>query len=260
MNSSQNQASFRQKLLSKETLIGTFQKTPSPIVSEVLGLTDLDAVCLDAEHCPFGRLELDACIFALRSLSMPSLVRVANASDSEILNALDCGATGIIAPHVCSAGQARKIAKAAQFGRGGRGYAGSTRAAAYSTKKMPEHIADSAASTTVIIQIEDIEAVEAIEDIATVEGIDCLFIGRIDLTLALGAKTPKDTRVIEAVEKICAAGKRADKPVGMFVSDHSEIADWVERGASFFLLASDHNFMLSGAQQLSAIKNTLGHL
>jgi len=258
MNTNQNQvdlSTFRQRLLNREKMVGTFQKTPSSMVSEVLGLTELDAVCLDAEHCPFGRMELDSCIFALRASNMPSLVRVPCSSESEILNALDCGATGIIAPHICSAEDARKIAKAAHFGRGGRGYAGSTRAAAYTTKKMPEHMTDSAASTTVIIQIEDVEAVEVIEEIAAVDGIDCLFIGRIDLTVALGAKTPKDPNVIEAVQKVCTAAKQVQKPVGMFVGDHAEIPGWIELGASFFLLASDHNFILSGAEKLSSIKN-----
>ncbi len=248
---------FRQKLLNKDVLIGTFQKTPSPMVSEVLGLTNLDAICLDAEHSPFGRMELDACIFALRAAGMPSLVRVPSASESDILNALDCGATGVVVPHVCSVEDAQKIASAAQFGRGGRGYAGSTRAAAYTTKSMKNHKQDSASSTTVIAQIEDIEAVECIDDIAKVTGIDCLFVGRVDLTVALNAEGINAPEVLEAVAKVCAAGLESGKPVGMFLTDESEIPKWVERGASLFLLASDHAFMLSGGSKLAGIKGSL---
>ena len=94
---------FRGRLLAGETLAGTFQKTPSPIVSEVLGLSALDAVCLDGEHAPFGRLETDLCIAALRAADMPSLVRVSSDSPHDIRNALDSGATGIVVPHVTSA-------------------------------------------------------------------------------------------------------------------------------------------------------------
>ncbi len=247
-------SAFRKKLLNKDLLIGTFQKTPSSMVSEVLGLTDLDVVCLDAEHSPFGRMELDACVFALRSSLMPSLVRVQSAAPAEILNALDCGATGVLIPHVCSVEGAQKIASAAQYGRGGRGYAGSTRAARYTTRNMKNHKQDSASSTTVIVQIEDIEAVEAVENIAKVAGIDCLFVGRVDLTVALNADSINAPEVIEAVEKVCAAGRENDKPVGMFVVDESEIPKWVDLGVSLFLLSSDHAFMLSGAKKLVGLK------
>ena len=247
-------ALFRQQLLAHELLIGTFQKTPSSMVSEVLGLTELDAVCLDAEHSPFGRMELDACIFALRASNMPSLVRVPSSASAELLNALDCGATGVVVPHVCSASEAEQIARACQFGRGGRGYAGSTRAAAYTTKKMPQHKADSAAATTVIAQIEDIEAVQAVDEIAQVEGIDCLFVGRVDLAVAMNADSLNAPQVIEAVKTVCEAGLRHNKPVGMFVADQSEIPDWQAAGASLFLLGSDHGFMLSGSKALAALK------
>ena len=67
---------FRARLRSQDRLLGTFSKTPSPIVHEVLGLSPLDCICIDAEHAPFGRSELDLCLMALRAADMPSLVRV----------------------------------------------------------------------------------------------------------------------------------------------------------------------------------------
>ena len=248
MNQSSKQ--FRDRLRSGAALIGTFVKTPSPIVCEVLASTSLDAVCLDAEHAPFGRKDLDSCIHALRAAGMPCLVRLQNGSPEAILNALDCGATGVVIPHVISAGQAESIAQAAHYGRGGRGYAGSSRAAGYTGKPMAEHLRDSAAQTTVIAQIEDIEAVEAVDEIAAVEGIDCLFVGRIDLTVAFGADSPNAPRVLEAVEKVCRAGRESGKAVGMFVSDVSEAGKWMEQGASLFLLESDHAFLINGAKLL----------
>lgn len=88
------QRTFRQRLLNSDLLVGTWIKTPSPIVCEVLGKSDLDVLCLDAEHAPFGRLELDACICATRAVGLTPLVRVPSADPHNILNALDCGATG----------------------------------------------------------------------------------------------------------------------------------------------------------------------
>lgn len=241
---------LKDRIRANEPLVGTFLKTPSAIVCEVLGKTPLDLVCIDAEHAPFDRMALDQCLYALRSESMPALVRIPTGSPEHILNALDCGATGVVVPHVTSAAQAEAIAAATHFGAGGRGYAGSTRAAGYTTKAMSAHLADSSAQSVLVAQIEDLEALTELEAIASVDGIDCLFIGRIDLTVALGAASPKDPIVIEAVENICAVGRAAGKPVGMFVGDLSEIPHWKERGASLFLLSSDHSFMLSGAKKL----------
>jgi 2-keto-3-deoxy-L-rhamnonate aldolase RhmA len=243
-------AEFRRSLHSRQPLIGSFLKTPSPIMCEVLGLTSLDAVCIDAEHAPFGRLQLDSCLHALRSAGMPSLVRTQSSANEQILNALDCGATGVVVPHVTSALQASEIIKSAHFGRGGRGYAGSTRAAGYTKKPMHEHLAGSETETTVVLQIEDVEAVEAIDEIAAVDGIDCLFVGRIDLTVAYGAESPQDPIVIDAVQRICRAAVKSNTPVGMFVSDVSETGRWIDEGTSLFLLNSDQGFVLQGAEKL----------
>lgn len=232
-------------------MIGTFVKTPSYIVTEVLGQTTLDAVCLDCEHAPFDRLSLDQCIQTLNARNMPCLVRIPTGAPEHILNALDCGAAGIVVPHVVSAEQAESLVKDSHFGAGGRGYAGSTRAAGYTSKPMAQHLEDSRSRTTVIAQIEDLEALEAIDDIAAVEGIDCLFVGRIDLTVALGAASPMAPEVVAAVERICLAGAKASRTVGMFVSSPDEVPAWQAHGASFFLLSSDHGFLLSGANALA---------
>ncbi len=245
-----NTDTFRQRLTGGNPLIGTFLKTPSPIAAEVLSLSDLDVFCIDTEHAPFGRLETDLCISAFRAADRPSLVRIADDSPTEIRCALDSGATGILVPHVTSAEQAEAIVKAAHFGDGGRGYAGSSRAAEYTTKSMADHIADSRERTTVIVQIEDIAALEHVAQIAAVEGVDALFVGRFDLAVAM-RKSASDKEVIATVRDICAAGQSVGTAVGMFTSNLDEIPDWREAGASLFLLSSDQSMMLSGANALA---------
>lgn len=244
-------ATYRDRLLAGDGLIGTWVKTPSHLVAEVLGMSDLDMVCLDAEHAPFGRLEMDQCIATLRNAGMPVLVRVPVAEPAQILNALDCGATGVLAPHICTKEQAEAFAKACRYGAGGRGYAGSTRAGGFTTRPMAKNLGVSRNETVVIAQIEDLEALDNLDEIAAVEGLDCLFIGRIDLTVAYGAETPNDPRVIAAVEQICAAGRKVGKPVGMFTPSMDEIPEWKAKGASLFLLDSDQGFLLKGAAALA---------
>ncbi len=241
---------FKQRLSSGEITIGCFVGTPAPVVFEVLSTTELDCLCLDGEHSPFDRRDISACVLAARAGGKPILVRVPGNSPEYILNALDVGATGVVVPHVRSVEEARAVAKAAHYGAGGRGFAGVPRAGGYGRLGMAELLAQGAAETVVIAQIEDIEAVEAVEAIAAVEGIDALFVGRADLTVSYGATSFDDPRVVAAVDRVCAAGKAAGRTVGMFLPRPSDAPAWREKGASFFLLGSDHGFLRAGAAEM----------
>lgn len=242
---------LRERLAKGERLIGTWVKTPSSIVVEVLADTDLDLLVLDAEHAPFGRRDLDSCTFAARALGMDTLVRVAGPGPHHVLQALDYGATGVLVPHVCSGLEAEAVARSARFGSGGRGYAGSTRAAGYGTKPMAQHKADSATDTVVIAQIEDAEAVAEAGDIAAVEGIDAVFIGTVDLSVSMGAAGPNEPEVSAAVEAIAGAARAAGCPVGIFANTAEQVEDYARVGVTLFVMQSDHAFIRAGAAALS---------
>ena len=100
--------------------------------------------------------------------------------------------------------------------------------------------------------IEDPEALEVIDDIVAVEGLDGVFIGRGDLTVAMGANGTADPRVRAATEKIIAATRKARKPVCIMVADAKEAADWRALGASAFIVASDQGFMRQAASRTRA--------
>ena len=51
--------SLKARIAAREQLVGTFIKTPSPMLCEVLARTSLDALCIDSEHSPFDRLVQD---------------------------------------------------------------------------------------------------------------------------------------------------------------------------------------------------------
>ena len=242
--------SFRDQLRAGEPLAGTWVKTPHPHVVEVLSLSSLDCLVLDAEHAPFDRAALDLCILAARAGGKTVLVRPQSASHEQILNALDCGADGVILPHIRTAAEAEDAVKACHYVSGGRGFAGSSRAAAYTTKGMAKHRAD-AKDVIVIAQIEDVEGVDNIEEIAAVDGMDALFIGRADLTISFAVETPDDAIVVDAVDRIVAAGKAAGRTTGMFLGRVSDVPMWRERGSSLFILGSDHDFLLQGAAKLA---------
>ncbi len=250
---------FKSRLRAHDLIIGSWIKTPHPHVVEVLAHSKLDVLVLDAEHAPFDRSSLDSCILAARAGSKAVLVRPQSAAHEHILQALDGGADGVIVPHVRSADAAAEIVRACHYGAAGtypaRGYAGSTRAAGYTTLGMAAHRA-TAQDVTVIAQIEDAEALDEIEAIAATPGLDALFIGRADLTISMGANTSDDPRVIAAVDRICAAGVAAGVPVGMFLARVSDVPEWRAKGATLFLLQSDQEFLLKGAAALINLINT----
>ncbi|NOJ24972.1 HpcH/HpaI aldolase family protein [Vibrio coralliilyticus] len=242
--------------LTQPSLLGTFVKTPHPHIIEVLALSDLSFIILDAEHAPFDRQSLDLCILAARANQLPCLVRVQDSQPATILNALDCGATGVQIPHVCNAEQAEKIVKICHYGEGGRGYAGSSRVANYATKPMVQHLADSKANTVIVAQIEDPEGVDNVEAIARVDGIDALFIGQVDLTVAYGAKSVNDDQVRQASIRIIEAAKACGKPVGMFVATAQQAKDWSELGVNFFGVGSEHKMIIDGFRQERNVMNS----
>lgn len=239
---------FRRRMLAGEYLAGTFQKTPSHDVVEVLAKSGLDFVCLDAEHAPFDRARLDACLAVARALDFPALVRVGAFTPQDILQAIDCGAVGVVVPHVDSVEKARAVARAARFGHGGRGYAGSSRWAGFATRTMPDLLEQSRSETVVIAQIEEPEGVEAAAGIAAVEGIDGLFVGPSDLTVAYGNTAPGSDEVLEALASVGQAARAQGKAYVSWVANPAQAKDWAGYGLTVFVLASEHAWMLAGAR------------
>lgn len=237
--------SLRQRMNAGEKLVGTFLKTPTGHATEILGILGYDFVVIDQEHAPFDRTTSDIALMAARGQGMPALVRVPG--PDAILSVLDCGASGVLVPHVKSAVYAREVAAMCRYRGGSRGYATSTRAGNYSGVPMWKHIADADARTVFVAQIEDPVALDEIDAIAAVEGVDSLFIGRGDLTAAFGdeMKDPPDVR--RAVERILEAARKANKPISVYVGNAAEAAWLNSLGASVFVLSSDQGFLRQAA-------------
>ena len=244
--------SFKSRVLSRDLMVGTFLKTPHYVMIEVFAQSDFDFLCLDAEHAPFDRRAIDECMAVSRALDFPVLVRVGDTSHREILWALDCGAVGIVAPHVQTVFQAEEIAKAARFGLGGRGYAGSTRWAGYATKKMPGLLAQSKDETVVIAQIEEPSAVEIAGEIASIDGIDGLFAGPADLSVGMGFENQDTNELKAALKKTGVAAKQNGKGYASFIGDANQAKSWTENyGVNMFFVSSEHNFIRNKANEIA---------
>lgn len=242
---------FKSRMRSGEILSGTFMKTPSFQLIEILAMSGMDFIAIDAEHAPFDRGTVDSCLGMARALDFPALVRIPDGSPAQILTMLDSGATGLVVPHVNTADKARDIARAARFGNGGRGFAGSTRWAGYATRPMTDVLRQSETETVVLAQIEEPEAVDAIDEIAAVDGIDGLFVGPADLAVCYGLTDPAAPEVRLAIKRVGEAAKKHGKCLVTFAPNTSWVSELKDLGVTMFFIGSEQGFMLAGAKAMA---------
>lgn len=245
-------ATFRARIRAGEQLVGTFVKTASHQVLEVLGTTGIDFAVIDAEHAPFDRNQLDVSLLAARAAGLPALVRLQNNQPESVLDALDMGANGLLVPHARSVAGVREVVAMARYREGVRGFSNSPRAGSYGVTGMGPHLDQSDAGAVVICQVEDREAVDSIEEIAAYPEVDCLFIGKADLAVSYRVFDIAHPTVSEAVERICSVCKRAGKTIGVFVGGAQDVARHRSMGASLFVVGSDQSLLRAQASALVA--------
>lgn len=236
---------FRQRLAAQAPLLGSFAKSPGPHAIEILGEVGLDFVVIDAEHAPWDRGAIDIALLAAKSQSLPALVRVAGVAD--ILGALDSGAAGVMVPHVADVAAARAAVAAARYRGGARGFSNSPRAGRYGGLGLAAHLDASDAQVAVVAMLEDPAALENVEALVAVEGIDAFFLGRGDLTVALGESSTEAATVREAVARLAAAVQAAGKPLWAFIGKTAEVPALRALGVSGFILSSDQGLLRQAA-------------
>jgi 2-keto-3-deoxy-L-rhamnonate aldolase RhmA len=248
------QQRFRRRLTAREPLLGTFLKTPTAHATEILAQVGFDFVVVDAEHAPFSRTDIDHMMLAAKAAGIASIVRVPSSANEHLLNALDCGAAGVLVPHVDSPEKLRAIIQACHFDGGNRGFSNSPRAGNYGALGFRAHIERADTSVSVLAMIEDLPALEILDEIFATPGLTGAFIGRGDLSAALGASQPSEAIVMEAVERIASAAQRHGVPLIAHVgtSEGAEIEALRALGVTAFLVASDQGLMRQAAARARA--------
>lgn len=245
---------FRERLRARELLLGTFIKTPVTHPVEIMGAVGFDFVVIDQEHAPFDRVDVDSLILAGRAAGIAVLVRVPGSEARDILPALDCGAQGVLVPHVSGRAKAQDVVAEARYQGGRRGFTNSSRAGRYGAAGFQEHVAAGDAGTAVLAMIEDVEALAVLPDVVATPGLDAVFIGRGDLSIALGVDSPAAPAVVNAAEKIAAAAREAGVALCAHVDriDSPDVAWLRSLGVTAFIVASDQGLMRRAALQTLA--------
>jgi len=207
-------ARLKAKLRARDPMFACFCSMPSPDMVEMIGYAGFDYVIIDAEHGTISPDQMVHMIRAADAANIPALVRVPSGSEYHILSVLEMGAAGVQVPHIRNAEEARAVVRYALYApHGARGISSRTRAAMHGMVRPAEYLPSQAEQTSVLLMIEDAEAIPHVEAIAAVPGVDAIFVGPSDLSASLGhIGNPKHPEVVAALETIHGKLRAADGP------------------------------------------------
>ena len=192
-------------------------------------MVGLDWLFLDGEHSPLEPAEIRTILHAVGGRS-PCLYRIPAHDEIPIKKALDLGVSGIIAPQVNSAEQAKQIVDWCRYPPIGSRGTGLARAHGYGGS-FREYVESANDEILVVIQVEHVDAVENIDSMVAIPGIDCIYIGPYDLSASLGkAGQVTDPEVVAAIEKVEQVCKSANMPLGIFGVTAESMHPYMDRG------------------------------
>ena len=216
---------IREKFLNHELSVGTFTQLSSTVAVECLGRTGLDYVLIDTEHSAVGIEFLSSAITAADAAGIVPLVRINDITRSKVLQPLDYGAQGLIVPAVETVDQVRRLVEYAKFPPvGNRGFC-PTRDGGYgydeiSMQGTEAYFAHANRETLLIPQCETVGCLEHIEEITAMDGVDGIFVGPFDLSIALGRPMACDCDEMRAaLDRILNACHKNNKMAFIFCGD-----------------------------------------
>lgn len=234
-----------EKFRNGQPVIGTITHMKSITAVEALGVSGLDYVMADMEHCPMDISDVHACIVAANAAEITPLVRVNEFTRSAVLRVLDIGAMGVIVPCVERIEQVQELIQYAKFQPlGERGYC-MTRDGKWGYDEsydngLPGYMRRCNADTMLIPQCETLGCLEHIEEITALDGVDGILIGPYDLSIAMGIggqfQHPDFTA---AVARILQACKANGKMSIIFVGNEADIKQRLAEGFDNIMVGLD---------------------
>ncbi len=210
-----------------------------------------DCVWLDLEHTPDDLGQIESMIMAAKMHDVDAMVRVPRGSYSDMLRPLELDAAGIMVPHVMSAADARAIVRQTRFHPLGlRPWDGGNADGAFTMVPSDVYLRKANSERFVIVQIEDVEALEHVDEIASLEGINGLLFGPGDFSQSLGVPGQfDDPRIDDARRRVADAANQHGK-IAATTGSVDKAPRYIDMGYRFINIAADVACLASG---LSAI-------
>lgn len=247
------EAGLKNRLLSGQTCLGTWVTLNDLVTTRLMARVGFDWILIDTEHAPMTIESLEHMLFMFDRSETAPIVRLADSNPTNIKQALDVGAAGVMVPMVRDADDVRRVVDASRYPPlGRRGFP--PRSASDFFRHLEEYVATANERLTVIVQIECPEAIENLDSILEVEGLDAVFIGPFDLSKSLGISAEeRESKLTPIIEKIIGKAKSAGVPVGMDMWSEEVIEQWLKKGIQFCTMGVDWSFLEQGAQRTLAI-------
>lgn len=254
--------SLAERLHANETIITAWSGVPDALTVEILAGQGFDAVTLDMQHGGHNEDSVLRSLAPVLRAGKHALVRVPVGRFDMASRALDFGAEAVIAPMVNSVEDAQRFAAAMKYPPLGERSWGPTYAAPRHGSKDPvKWLKESNARTISFAMVETHAAVAALDGILATPGIDGIFLGPGDFSIAW---TKGDVvngtleGMMETVAEVARRTRAAGKHAGIYVTDPKIAGRFVEMGFQLLATGSEHQLISSGAANLlSELKKSL---
>lgn len=228
--------------------VNAWAAIPSAYSAEVLGHQGFDSVTVDLQH---GMIGFDAAVAMLQAISSTPAVPLARVSKNDpalVMQLLDAGAYGIICPMISTVGDARSFVEACRYPPAGQRSFGPARGLLYGGPDYFTHAND---EVLALAMIESREGVDSLDAILAVDGLDGIYVGPNDLSLAFDRPPQSEPDDPEVAGLITGFAKKArDKGLiaGIFCSSGAAAAARVAEGFAIVTPGNDVGLLSRAAK------------
>jgi 2-keto-3-deoxy-L-rhamnonate aldolase RhmA len=253
---------IKQALRNGQTVVGTMvAELRQSAVMQLLANAGFDFVIIDNEHGPFNIETIAELGRAARLYGLTPIVRVPDLAYPYLAQSLDVGAQAIMLPRIYTVEQAQQAVQIIKYPPVGmRGCALNRAHTNFMAGPVAEVMAQANDETMLVIQIETQSALDAVDEMAAVPGVDVLFIGPNDLSIALGAPGQSSSPVlVSAIERVMEAGERHRVAVAIQMNDMKLATHWAQRGIRMISYGAETGLLVSaGLNATKSIREAWG--
>lgn len=242
-----------------ETVLGTMlTEVRSPVIAQVLKNCDFDFVIIDNEHGPFNQETIADISRMCQLLGVTPIVRVPDLLYPNLCVSLDSAAQAIMLPRITNPEQVKTAVDMIKYPPlGSRGNAMNRSHSKFLVGDIPQFIDDMNEATMLVAQIETKASLDAVDEIASIDGVDVLFIGPNDLAISLGIPGQfTSPMLMEAHNKVIEAGKKHNVAVAIQVPNAEAGIRWKNEGIQMISITSEIGFMTEAAKSATSAVRT----
>ncbi len=245
-----------ERLKSGKPAFTSWSGVPDALTVEMMARLDFDAVTLDMQHGGHDTASVLRSIPAITGAGKHPIVRIPVGRFDMASRALDFGAQAVIAPMINTIEDARRFAAAMKYPPVGERSWGPTFAMPRSgITSGAEWLATQNARTVSLAMIETREAYAIAGDILELPGIDGVFVGPSDFSIAWSNGREVNTGLedmMEAIADIAAIARKAGKFAAIYAMDPASSGRYAAMGYQLFAFGNEQGLMRAGADSVLA--------